>query len=185
MAFTILQSANNPNAVIITTETGQADSYEKNELRARLLAGAVGVDIVLESAGQTIYSGLTYTQVTNPSVGSNALLFAALDALFFLTEGSYQVLGAAGAVDLTKHTTLLQVPAGPAPTNHTMAAGTEGLVHEFQLDSLGAAGAAIITVTNGRGFTTLNFQATLDYGITLRYVNGEWGIIGGHGVTPA
>lgn len=86
--------------------------------------------------------------------------------------------GALSTVLLTSKVT----PAG-APTNYTLAAGTNGLEKVIVCETF-TSGTAVVTVTDGKGFSTLTFSAVGD-ACSLRNVNGYWYVLGNNSVVVA
>lgn len=89
-----------------------------------------------------------------------------------------------GAVSITKEYSRLYMaaPSG-ANASFTLAAGTQGIEKViFSAFDGGVTHSAIVTVTNGAGFTTLTFGSS-NMTARLKYINGKWYILSLFGVT--
>jgi hypothetical protein len=73
-------------------------------------------------------------------------------------------------------------PAG-TPTAYTLAAGTHGLRKTIVCETF-TSGTAVVTVTDGKGFATLTFDAMGD-AVVLQNVAGFWYIVGNNSVAVA
>lgn len=110
--------------------------------------------------------GLTATGAL--SVTGAATLSAAL-------IGSVDTRAEAGAVSLTKLTTLVTVTGG-ADRAITLAAGTAGQIKIIILTSKGGAGNAVLTPSVLEGGTTITFDAAGD-AVVLVYTGAKWAVV--------
>ena len=85
---------------------------------------------------------------------------------------------ASGAIATNKLSTRV-TPAG-APTAYTLAAGTHGMEKEIVCETF-TSGTAVVTVTGGKGFTTLTFDAVGD-AVKLKNINSFWYVVGNNSV---
>ena len=88
---------------------------------------------------------------------------------------------ASGALSITKAYSKV-TPAG-APTAYTLAAGAHGYKKTIVCETV-TSGTAVVTVTGGKGFTTLTFNAIGDT-IVLQNIDALWYVVGNNSVTVA
>ena len=86
-----------------------------------------------------------------------------------------------GALSTTNRVSLVTSASGI--TNYTLAAATHGTKKHIAAATM-AGTNAIVTVTNGIGFTTLTLNAAGD-SVTLENINGYWYITGNNSVAVA
>jgi len=109
---------------------------------------------------------------------TKASLFSTLDvAGKCLAQKTHETLVAAGSVSTTLHTTFISVGVGSF--TFTLAASEEGMTKTIACS--GTAGTIAVTVLNGLGFGSVALTA-VGSTITLRFVNGDWIIVGSHNV---
>jgi len=90
---------------------------------------------------------------------------------------------ATGVIATNILSTLIQSKTAPAA--YTLASGLHGMEKEIVCSAAEATTpTAVVTVTNGAGFTTITFSA-VGQSAKLKNVSGNWYIIGSNGVVIA
>jgi hypothetical protein len=93
-----------------------------------------------------------------------------------------ETLAASGAISLTKPVSILT--ASPNSLSYTLAAGVHGQEKIIVSDSIAVTKTATVTVSGGKNFTTLTFNAN-GQAATLKYITNAWFLMSYHGLTKA
>ena len=84
-----------------------------------------------------------------------------------------------GALSTSNRVSLVTSASGA--TAYTLAAAAHGTKKLIAAQTMGGSATAVVTVTNGTGFTTLTLNAAGD-SVQLENINGYWFIVGNNSV---
>lgn len=179
---------------IVSVEDQIAD-INANAAGLALPAGASGQVYVVDGSGSptpgnvtgdsngvglSVASGVLTATLTQDLKTTASPTFANILLTGFLRmSGTPQTLTGAGAVDVTSDSTLLVTTGANALT---LADGAEGQQKYIRMKTDGGDGT--LTPTNPTGFATITFNDVGD-AVTLKFLDGKWGVMGWHGVTIA
>ena len=178
----------NTGVTKIRAGTGIAVSSGNGEVTvSTTISGGTVTSVGLTSNALVIAGGaITTTGLIAVDLPTNMNIVGSITGGNLLTSGKLvlsgsQVLANLGAVSLT--TTASYFTTSAASTA-TLAAGTEGQIKTFAMNS--ATGNMVITVTTPgwTGAGTMTFSAT-GQGCTLQYINSKWFCVGNNGVVFA
>lgn len=105
-----------------------------------------------------------------------------------ITEGAATVetvAGGAVGAPVALSTTIRTSKVTAVTTNgyYTLAAGSNGYTKEIICETW-TSSTAVVTVTNGAGFTTITFPTQVGGSATLKYINSKWYVMSVGGKVP-